>query len=171
MEKNMKDLFSVIQENKHLLEVRKTLVGILKPLVEDFSVQIGGSYALKYWSEAFADREISDYDFIVKVSPTEVNKVNKHFGWLCKLGIAKRPTNYYDYPSYYMGYALGKKINVIVVPSNLLAYDIYESVQDIINVKKSWVRRAQQSGKLPRAKDLKDIEIYEKWVKDIDLPF
>lgn len=173
MEKNMKDIFAIIQENKALLRTRETLLDILKPVVKDISVQIGGSYALKFWCEAFADREISDYDFIVKTSIVDAHRVIDFLDKLCKLGCISKPCTYYDYPSYYMGYVYGKRVNVIVVgtESPFTSSSHYESMKDVIDVKKAWVRREEQSHRQPRAKDLKDIEIYEKWINDNNLPF
>lgn len=169
----MKDICSIVQENKKVLKVRDTLMEIFRPIAKDFSVTIGGSYALKYWCEAFANREISDYDFIVRVCPSEANSILNYLNKLCTLGIVGHPNAYYNYPSFYMGCCLGKRINVIVVSTNdpSIPIGLYESVNNIIDIKKAWVRREEQSHRQPRAKDLKDIETYEKWVNDTNLPF
>ena len=169
----MKDIFAIIQENKALLRTRETLLDILKPVVKDISVQIGGSYALKFWCEAFSDREISDYDFIVKTSIVDAHRVIDFLDKLCKLGCISKPYTYYDYPSYYMGYVYGKRVNIIVVgtESPFTSSSYYESTENVIDVKKSWVRREQAAGRIPREKDLRDIETYEKWYNENNLPF
>lgn len=169
----MKDICSIIQENKKVLKVRDSLIEIFRPIAKDFSVTIGGSYALKYWCEAFADREISDYDFIVKTSIVDAHRVIDFLDKLCKLGCILKPRTYYDYPSYYMGYVYGKRVNVIVVgtESPFTSSSYYESTKNVIDVKKSWVRREQAAGRIPREKDLRDIETYEKWANDNNLPF
>ena len=169
----MKDIYSIIQENQKVLKVRDNLMEIFRPIAKDFSVTIGGSYALKYWCEAFANREVSDYDFIVRVCPSEANSILSYLNKLCMLEIVGHPNAYYNYPSFYMGCCLGKRINVIVVSTNdpSVPIGLYESVNNIIEIKKAWVRREQAAGRIPREKDLRDIETYEKWYNENNLPF
>ena len=164
-------IYQVVTEHGSVLATRKNLQEMFS-MIAKCHVTIGGSYMLKYWCEAFADREVSDYDFIVNALPEDAEKLydflsrmNYLTGWL-------GTRNYYPYKSFYMGYLHGKAINVIIKPGKYCPCNNFERLEDIMNIKKAWCERALNRGEEPRYKDVEDIATYEQWQKEGgDLPF
>ncbi len=165
-----KSILDIVSEHQRVLDTRERLEKVFNVIAE-CHVTIGGSYMLQYWSEAFSEREISDYDFIVHALPEEIIKIDKFIslmnaqtGWFgeCK---------YYQYKSFYLGYCNGKKVNIILKPGKYCPCANFETLKDIIDIKKAWCDKAIKQGKRPRYKDIEDITTYESWMADQHLPF
>ena len=165
-----KSILDIVSEHQNVLNTRERLENMFS-LIAECHVTVGGSYMLKYWCEAFADREVSDYDFILYALPENIEKIetflammNRQTGWIgqCK---------YYDYKSFYFGAVNKLKVNIILKPGKYCPCCDFESLIDIIAVKKQWCEKAIKEGKKPRYKDVEDIATYEAWEAENDLPF
>ena len=165
-----KSIYQIVSEHKNVLNTRERLEEMFSKIA-DCHVTIGGSYMLKYWCEAFSEREVSDYDFILHALPENMEKIDNFLsimngitGWIggCR---------YYDRKSFYFGYCNGLRINIILESGKYCPCANFESLKDIINVKKEWCEEAIKQGKRPRYKDVEDIATYEAWEAENDLPF
>lgn len=167
MKKNIKQ---IVSEHKNVLDTRERLEKIFS-MIAECHVTIGGSYMLKYHCEAFSEREISDYDFILYALPKNIEKIESFLAMLnhqtCWIGQVK----YYDYKSIYFGRCNNLKVNIILKPGNYCPCANFETIEDIIAVKKQWCEKAIRQGKKPRYKDVEDIATYETWEAENDLPF
>ena len=165
-----KSIMRIVSEHNNVLETRENLEKMFS-MIAECHVTVGGSYMLKYWCEAFDDREVSDYDFILHALPDDIGKIktfitvfNRLTGYFCA-------PMYYDYASFYCGHLHGKRVNVILKPGKYCPCANFESLKDIIAVKKAWCEKAIKQGKKPRYKDVEDIATYEAWEAENDLPF
>lgn len=165
-----KSICTVVREHQNVLNTRERLENIFKSIAP-CHVTVGGSYMLKYWCEAFESREVSDYDFILRAAPEDIEKIGKFIslmnyqtGWFGE-------SKYYDYKSIYFGLCNGKKANVILKPGKYCPCNNFESIEDIIKVKKAWCEKAIKNGRKPRFKDVYDITVYENWEAENGLPF
>lgn len=165
-----KSIRQIVCEHERALSTRERLEKMFN-MIAECHVTVGGSYMLKYWCEAFEDREISDYDFIIHGLPEDIKKIetfigimNYQTGWIGS-------TRYYDYKSFYFGNCNGMKVNIILKPGKYCPCTNFESLKDIIDVKRAWCDRAINNGGKPRFKDVLDIATYEQWEAENDLPF
>lgn len=166
------------QSIKTVLDTHRIVLGTRRELFNLFNmiarchVTIGGSYALKYWCEAFADREVSDYDFILHATGDNLTKILTFLSRLnSRIDIMLPYYNRYDTPSYSFGMCAGKKVNIIVHNGDSRPDEAFEALEDIIKVKKKWCDDALKLGNKPRFKDVEDITTYEQWKAENDLPF
>lgn len=165
-----KSINKIVSEHNHVLDTRERLEKMFG-MIAKCHVTIGGSYMLKYHCEAFADREISDYDFILHALPEDIAKIENFLGMMnYQTGWIGSP-KYYDYKSFYFGHCNGLKVNIILKPGKYCPCADFESLKDIIAVKKAWCEKAIKAGKKPRYKDIEDIATYEMWEAENDLPF
>lgn len=165
-----KSIRQIVSEHGNVLGTRKRLEKMFN-MIAKCHVTVGGSYMLKYHCEAFADREISDYDFILHALPEDLEKItnflvmmNNQTDWLGE-------PRYYDYTSVYFGHCNGLKVNIILKPGKYCPCADFESLEDIMKIKKAWCEKAIKAGKKPRYKDIEDIATYETWEAENDLPF
>lgn len=166
----MKSIKDIIREYQCICN-KRTQLNDLFNMVAPCHVTIGGSYMLKYWCEAFSDREVSDYDFILHAEDENMEKL-KRFLRMMHSATGMIEFKYYDNISFYMGYVLGKKANIILNPGSYCKCSISESIEDIIDIKKKWADKAISEGRKPRMKDIADITTYEDWkAQNEDLPF
>lgn len=168
----------ILFEHQDVLNKRKQLDQLFN-MIASCHVSIGGSYALKFWCSAFSEREVSDYDFIVRGSKDELEKIDKFVtlqNTITRWFKLPEKYQYMDRKSFYMGELRGKKINVILEPTEdiVVIWDI-EFLEDIIDVKRQWCKEYISKGQRPRYKDVHDIALYEEWksknAADPDLPF
>lgn len=165
-----KSIKQIVSEHQNVLDTRVRLEKMFS-MIAKCHVAIGGSYMLKYWCEAFADREVSDYDFILHALPEDCVKIEAFVELLHSQTCCVGTPGYYDYKSFYFGHLHGKKVNIILKPGQYCPCASFESIEDIIAIKRAWCEKALKEGKKPRYKDVEDIATYEKWEADNDLPF
>ena len=165
-----KSIYQIVSEHNHVLETRKRLEKMFS-MIAECHVTIGGSYMLKYWCEAFEDREVSDYDFILHALPENIQKIEIFLGLMARQTSCIEGLKYYDYKSIYFGHCNGLRVNVILKPGKYCPCANFESLKDIIAIKKAWCEKAIKEGKRPRYKDVEDIATYEMWEAENDLPF
>ena len=162
------------QELRWVKETRNNIAMLLADIA-DVNVLIGGSYALKYQCDCFADREISDYDFIIKVHQKDVPKVHEFFHTLERLHLASQGysgNGAWKLPHAYMG----RHAECIIHPmddsasihSARIVGRIWEKPLNVIQAKEEYVASYKAKGLEPRPKDIADIENY---YKNEDLPF
>ena len=70
-----KSIYQIVSEHQNVLNTRERLEEMFSKIA-DCHVTIGGSYMLKYWCEAFSEREVSDYDFILHALPENMEKID-----------------------------------------------------------------------------------------------
>lgn len=165
-----KSIKQIVSEHQNILDTRERLEKMFS-LIAECHVTIGGSYMLKYHCDAFSEREVSDYDFILHALPENIQKIesflammNHQTGWIGQ-------PKYYDYKSLYFGHCNGLKVNIILKPGKYCHCANFETIDDIITVKREWCEKAIKQGKKPRYKDVDDISTYEAWLVEHDLPF
>ena len=157
----MKTIREIVKEYKKVASTRGKLQMLFSIIAPCF-VKVGGSYALKYQHEAFTDREVADYDFIVYAENREgYQKLSQFFILLSSMIMDK---TYYDNPSIYMGKINGKKVNVIL-PEKLMesSSSTFEDVEHIIQIKKDWIEKYQKKSKNSRSKDIRDVDAYNNF--------
>lgn len=153
----------IVVEYKKVLATREkieTVLGMIAPC----HVTIGGSYALRHQCDAFWGREIHDYDFIVHGEQKDLQKIKTFVRTALHL-LEDTPTYEVENLAFYIGKVGNKKGNVILQEGKYCPSALFESVEDIIAIKKIWAKKS------PRPKDLLDIEIFEGWKAENDLPF
>lgn len=165
-----KSIYQIVVEHQRVLDTREKLEKMFSKIAE-CHVTVGGSYILKYWCEAFSEREVSDYDFILHALPENIQKINEFLNLMNGITKWMKESKYYDYKSFYFGTVNGLRINVILKPGKCCPCMNFETLTDIIAVKRAWCEKAIKAGKKPRYKDVEDIAIYEAWEADQDLPF
>lgn len=155
----------ILAIHSKVLETRETIKGLFKEY--DVSVTIGGSYALKFFCPEFADREQKDYDFIIQGDKEALDKVRDILEGLCQLGVASK--GYSAGCAYHVGTLNGLPIDIILQEGEKkVPCVIFQSVEDVLNAKRSYVEDYIKKGREPREKDLKDIALLEEY---IELPF
>ena len=166
-----KSIQQIVLEHDRVLATRKRLEKMFS-MIANCHVTIGGSYMLTYWCEAFSDRVVSDYDFILYALPEDMAKIKTFIDLLNRQTVCFGELKYYDNISIYCGFCNGKRANVILKPvEKYCPCTNYETLEDIIAVKRAWCEKAIKQGKKPRYKDVLDISVYEDWLKEEDLPF
>lgn len=166
----MKSIKDIIAEHQMVLNKREELNRLFN-MIADCHITVGGSYMLRYWCEDFFDREVSDYDFILHGEEKDIDKIKRFLGTLSH-STGMITFKYYDNVSFYLGYLNGKKVNIILSTEHHCKCSIFESIEDIINIKRKWADKAISEGRKPRMKDIADITIYENWkAQNDDLPF
>ena len=165
-----KSIYQIVSEHNYVLDTRERLEKMFS-MIAECHVTIGGSYMLKYWCEAFEDRVVSDYDFILHALPEDTVKIEKFLSLMnYQTGWIGSP-RYYDFKSFYFGHCNGLRVNIILKPGKYCPCANFESLKDIIAVKRAWCEKAIKAGKKPRYKDVEDIATYETWEAENDLPF
>lgn len=160
----MKSIKDIISEHNQILLTRSKLENMFKTIA-NCRVTVGGSYMLKYWSDAYSSRVVNDYDFILYAKNLDYFKIVRFLNQLQDiLSIILKGS----YNSFYLGTLNGKNINIIPKKVDVLPLSYVEELQDIIKVKEKWVEKAIKKGCKPRPKDLEDIDIFHN---KIDLPF
>ena len=153
----MKTIREIVKEYKKVASTRGKIQMMFNVIAPCFT-KVGGSYALKYQHEAFADREVSDYDFIVYAKDGE--GYQKLFQFFILLSSMLMDKTYYSNPSVYMGTINGKKVNVLLSEKFIeSASSTFEDVEHIIQIKKDWIEKYSKMGKKPRAKDIVDVNL------------
>lgn len=160
----MNSIKDIILEHNQILRTRSKLEEMFKAIA-NCRVTVGGSYMLKYWSDAYASRVVNDYDFILYAKNSDYFKIVKFLNHLRNiLSITSKGS----YNSFYLGTLNGKNINILPKKVDALPLSNFEELQDIIKVKEKWVEKATKTGCKPRPKDLEDIDIFHN---KITLPF
>lgn len=165
----MKSIKRVEQELHWVRNTRNYIATLLKDVAE-VNVLIGGSYALKYQCDSFSNREVSDYDFIIRANEYEISKVRDLFASLVKLGIAIQ--GYSSNEAYVLESVClnGKHAECIIVPvpdgTSICNFRkigrIWEKPINVIQAKEKYVADYKAKGLEPRPKDISDIENYYK---------
>lgn len=119
-----KSIKSIVWEHQNVLNVRERLNRMFN-LIAKCHVTIGGSYMLKYWCEAFSEREVSDYDLVLYALPENAEKIRK-FIYLLKRQTDTAVADYRDnsvismfdydgggYFTFYFGKCNGLPVNII----------------------------------------------------------
>lgn len=155
----------ILAIHSKVLETRETIKRLFKEY--DVSVTIGGSYALKSFCPEFADREVHDYDFIVRGSKETLDKVKGILQSLRQLGVVSK--GYSGSESYHVGMLDGLPVDIILQEGNKKLFCIeFESAESILEAKRGYVEDYIKKGREPREKDLKDIALLEEY---IEFPF
>lgn len=165
-----KSIYDIVCEHQNVLNTRERLEKMFS-MIAECHVTIGGSYMLKYWCEAFEDREVSDYDFILHALPENIAKIENFLAMMARQTFWIEAPKYYDYKSIYFGHCNNLKVNIILKPGKYCPCADFESLKDIIDVKRAWCEKAIKAGRKPRYKDVEDIATYEAWEAENDLPF
>ena len=165
-----KSIYQIVSEHQNVLNTRKRLTEIFS-MIAECQVTIGESYALKYWCSAFSEREVFDYDFILHALPENMEKIEKFLGllnyqtgWICS-------PRYYGYKSIYFGYCNGLRVDILLQPGKYCSSATFETLEDIIEVKRQWCEKATKQDVKPRNKDIEDIATYESWKAENSLSF
>ena len=166
MKKSIKE---ILHDHQEVLTTRGRIDRLFN-MVAPCRVTVGGSYMLKYWCEAFSERTISDYDFILHAKRVDMVQIKDFIDVLGKLTHITK-MKYYNNPSICMGSLMGRPVNILFKEDECKSFGVFESIEDIIEVKKSWCEKALKEGRDPRPKDLEDIATYEGWLAENDLPF
>lgn len=154
----MKTIREIVKEYKKVASTRGKIQMMFNVIAPCFT-KVGGSYALKYQHEAFTDREVKDYDFIVYAKDRE--GYQKLFQFFILLSSIIMDKTYYDNPSVYLGRINGKKVNVILSEEFIESpSSTFEDVEHIIRIKKDWIEKYQRKSKNSRAKDIQDVNTY-----------
>lgn len=171
----MKSIKKIEQELNWVRNTRSYIAMMLKD-VADVNVLIGGSYALKYQCDCFENREITDYDFIVRVNNKEVMEVSNFFHALTYMGITEH--GYSGNGAYKFRNVCfnGKYAECIIVPveDTVSVHSvrpfgrIWEKPVNIIEAKKGYIEEFTKKGLKPRQKDVDDVDNY---YQNEDLPF
>lgn len=157
----MKTIREIVKEYKKVASTRGRIQMMFNVIAPCFT-KVGGSYALKYQHEAFANREVEDYDFIVYAKDRE--GYQKLFQFFILLSSIIMDKTYYDNPSVYLGTINGKKVNVILSEEFIESSpSTFEDVEHIIKVKKDWIEKYQRKSKNSRAKDIQDVNTYNNF--------
>lgn len=159
----MKSIQEIVREYQHLLSYRARLFAFCGRLTsEKFNIVIGGSYALKYYIPNF-DREVGDYDFIVKGNAKAIEDIKTVLNMLRSL----YAIDGHGSSSESIGLArlMGKKVDILFkVTDDLSARQegrIFETEENILKVKKEYCDKRAKTGLPIRQKDLADIAIIE----------
>ena len=163
----MKSIKSIERELNWVRNTRTNIAMLLKD-VADVNVLIGGSYGLKYQCECFANREVTDYDFIVRVCKKDSDKVYNVFQVLCNMGIVEHGYSGNDAYKFRNVLLNGRYAEVIIVPvdsdcsiHSVRRYGrIWELPDNIIKAKEAYIEEHKKKGLEPRKKDLLDVKIY-----------
>lgn len=165
MKRNLIDLF---REKQMVEDERLTLLNFVAPFGK-FTCHIGGSYIMKLWISECLTKESHDYDFIIRGE--NLAKLRVHLESLVRLGIISRGSSDPN-GSYRIGTLLGRPVDVLLDDKySSPKASAYESLRTILQVKKDWIERALKNSKQPRQKDLDDVSIIEKHLKEGELPF
>lgn len=155
----MKTIREIVKEYKKVASTRGKIQMMFNVIAPCFT-KVGGSYALKYQHEAFADREVADYDFIVYAKDRE--GYQKLFQFFILLSSMIMDKTYYRNPSVYLGTINDKKVNVILSEKFIeSSSSTFEDAEYIIQIKKEWIKKYQELGKKPRTKDIQDVLTYK----------
>ena len=165
MKQSIKQL---LHEYDKVMNTRERLEKIFG-MITDCHVTVGGSYALKYLCEIFAEREVSDYDFILYADEKGATKIKSFVSLMnVSMPVMSEAYMYTGHLSFYWGYLNGKKINIILKTDKYCPCANFESLDEIIDIKRKWCEEAIKNGKAPRVKDEEDIMKYDEWSS---LPF
>lgn len=159
LEENEK-IFQEKETLQKVLDVREYVKHLFKGL--EVSVSIGGSYALKYWDDRFAEHPVHDYDIIVTViSDKEYEKAKSLLNNLVSLGWLWHKEEYRE-KSYHFEYNGNMKIDILLDKRNNFVDEVIQSPDKVIAAKKKYVLEALRENKVPRLKDILDISKYEQ---------
>lgn len=171
----MRSIKSIEKELNWVRNTRSNIAMLLKD-VADVNVLIGGSYALKYQCDCFENREVTDYDFIIRVCKNDADKVYNFFQTLSNMGIAEHGYSGNDAYKFRNVILDGKYAECIIVPvedtcsvhSVRTFGRIWEKPANIIKAKEGYIEEFRLKGLEPRQKDVNDVENY---YQNEDLPF
>lgn len=163
----MRSIKSIERELNWVRNTRTNIAMLLKD-VADVNVLIGGSYGLKYQCECFANREVTDYDFIVRVYKKDADKVYNVFQVLCNMGIVEHGYSGNDAYKFRNILLNGRHAEAIIVPvdddcsiHSVRRYGrIWELPDNIIKAKEAYIEEYKKKGIEPRKKDISDVKIY-----------
>jgi hypothetical protein len=163
----MKSIKSIERELNWVRNTRTNIAMLLKD-VADVNVLIGGSYGLKYQCECFADREVTDYDFIVRVCKKDADKVYNVFQVLCNMGIVEHGYSGNDAYKFRNVLLNERYAEAIIVPvdddcsiHSVRKYGrVWELPDNIIKAKEAYIEEYKKKGIEPRKKDISDIKTY-----------
>lgn len=144
--------------------------------VTDANVLIGGSYGLKYQCDSFENREVTDYDFIVRVNKSDFNKVHEFFFSLLLLGVVEHGYSGNEAYKFKKLEYQGRHAECLIVPCgedasihSVRVYGrIWEKPTNIIKAKEEYIEEYKKKGLEPRKKDVDDVQNY---YAHEDLPF
>lgn len=159
----MRSTQEIVREYQCLLGYRAKLFAFCEKLTsEKFNIVIGGSYALKYYIPNF-DREVGDYDFIIKGNAKAIDDIKTVLNMLRSLYVIDKRGSSPE--SIELTMLMGKKVDILFkVTDDLSARQegrIFETEENILKVKKEYCDMRPRRGLPVRQKDLDDIEIIE----------
>ena len=120
-----KSIKQIVSEHQNVLDTRERLEKMFS-MIAECHVTIGGSYMLKYWCEAFSEREVSDYDFILHALPENIAKIEDFLAMMARQTSWIEAPKYYDYKSIYFGHCNSLKVNIILKPGKYCPCSIFD---------------------------------------------
>lgn len=167
----MKTIKDILAEHKMLMAYREDLMALCKGFTgEKVRIAIGGSYALKYMIPSFANREVHDYDFIIRTTTQGVIDIKQGLARLNRLGLLLREEGSSS-EAIALTKIMGKKAEILFknCPDGDISRTAFETPKDILEIKKEYCEKRTKAGVPPRAKDLEDIKKIEEYLDP--LPF
>ena len=155
----MKSIKYIQAEYQKLMQIRRALQVLFHGL--GLSVSVGGSYALRWHSEKFVNRENHDYDFIVRGDLKGIQQARQILIALLSLGLIQHPGDVQasDSGSWTFGEYEGCKIDIILTEGDACPCMAIESLADIARAKLIYNAKHRRKGLPPRQKDVEDLEI------------
>ena len=154
---------------RNLKQRKEGIAELLKSFGINASVAIGGSLSLKYQLPQFYNREFHDVDMIVHPNtPGDGTKLRKALKALIHAGVCKSCSAYYDTSNSFMMGEInfkGKKypVNIIIGKTNDLPFELpdtlFNSVYEVFEAKKEYLKAYKNKDRCVRAKDLIDLYI------------
>lgn len=154
---------------RNLKQRKEGIAELLESLGINASIAIGGSLSLKYQLPQFYNREFHDVDMIIHPNtPEDRNKLRKALKALIHAGVCKSCSAYYDTSSSFMMGEIGfrgKKypVNLIIGKTNDLPFELpdtlFNSVSEVFEAKKEYIKVYKDKERCVRAKDLIDLYI------------
>lgn len=163
----MKSIMALLVEHDALMQRRLAIRGLFAEL--PVSVTIGGSYALRYRAEEFANREFHDYDFIVRGEEDAISRCLDRLKALSALGVARHPGNLQgsDSGSWSLGEYDGHPIDIILLVDKPTCLSI-ESLENVAKAKLWYCSKYRKAGLNYRQKDVDDLNILRTILGDSD---
>jgi hypothetical protein len=167
----MKPIKDILAEYKMLMAYKDDLTSLCKGFTQEkVRIAIGGSYALKYMIPSFAEREVHDYDFIIRTTTQGVVDIKQGLARLSRLGLLIREEGSSS-EAIPLAKIMGKKAEILFknCSDRGITSNAFETPRDILEIKKEYCEKRTKQGVPPRAKDLEDIEKIKEYLDP--LPF
>lgn len=156
----------ILVDNREIFELRDLVNKVLnlRSLISNLfsgievSVAVGGSFALKYWSDKFANRPVHDYDIIViGEKDSEISKARQRLETLANLRFISH-RGAYNKDAYHFEYD-GLKVDILLEKGEICS-ELIQNPEKVIKAKKKYIREALIQNKPVREKDTADLTTF-----------